>query len=165
MSEDRAFSAADRGWMERALELARRAEAEGEVPVGAVVVKGSVLVGEGWNRTIGLCDPSAHAEIIALREAGQRLANYRMPDCALYVTLEPCAMCVSAAIHARLERLVFAAPDPKTGAMGGAYSLPDIYSHNHRMSSQGGLMAEEAGDLLRSFFRARRARGDAEPRA
>jgi len=158
MSEDPAFTAADRGWMEHALELARRAEAEGEVPVGAVVVNGSDLIGQGWNRTIGLRDPSAHAEIIALREAGQRLDNYRMPHCILYVTLEPCAMCVSAAIHARLDRLVFGAPDPKTGAMGGAYSLPDIYAHNHRMIVQSGLMAEEAGDLLRSFFRARRRR-------
>jgi len=158
MSEDQTFSAADRGWMERALELARHAETGGEVPVGAVVVNGSELIGEGWNRTIGLCDPSAHAEIIALREAGQRLGNYRMPGCTLYVTREPGAMCVSAAIHARLDRLVFGAPDPKTGAMGGAYSLPDIYSHNHRLTGQGGLMANEAGEMLRSFFRARRTR-------
>jgi len=162
MTEGKAFSATDHGWMEHALALARRAEDEGEVPVGAVVVKDSELMGEGWNRTIGLSDPSAHAEILALRAAGQKLNNYRLPGCVLYVTLEPCAMCVSAAIHARLERLVFAAADPKTGAMGGAYSLPDLYSHNHRMCGQGGLMAEQAGDLLRSFFRTRRARGDVE---
>jgi len=158
MTEASAFDAADRQWMELALTLARRAEAEGEVPVGAVVVKDKELMGEGWNRTIGLSDPSAHAEIIALRAAGQKLGNYRLPDCVLYVTLEPCAMCVSAAIHARLERLVFGAADPKTGAMGGAYSLPDIHSHNHRLHGQGGLMADEAGELLRSFFRARRFR-------
>jgi len=157
MIENQAFGAADRRWMERALKLACRAEMEGEVPVGAVVVSGSESVGEGWNRTIGLCDPSAHAEIIALREAGRRLENYRMPGCVLYVTLEPCAMCVSAAIHARLDRLVFGAPDPKTGAMGGAYSLPDIHSHNHRLTGQGGLMANEAGNLLRAFFLARRS--------
>jgi len=144
--------------MECALALARQAETEGEVPVGAVVVKDGDLLGEGWNRTIGLSDPSAHAEIIALREAGLKLGNYRLPGCVLYVTLEPCAMCVSAAIHARLERLVFGAADPKTGAMGGAYSLPDIHSHNHRLRGQGGLMADEAGELLRSFFRARRVR-------
>lgn len=160
MTEGCTFSAADHRWMERALALAGRAEAEGEVPVGAVVVQESELLGEGWNRTIGLCDPTAHAEILALRQAGQKRGNYRLPGCVLYVTLEPCAMCVSAAIHARLERLVFAAADPKTGALGGAYSLPDIYSHNHRLLGQGGLMAEEAGELLRAFFRARRSRTD-----
>jgi tRNA(adenine34) deaminase len=164
MVEGHTFNAADRRWMELALALARRAEAEGEVPVGAVVVKDKDLAGEGWNRTIGLRDPSAHAEIIALRGAGQKLGNYRLPGCVLYVTLEPCAMCVSAAIHARLERLVFGAADPKTGAMGGAYSLPDLYSHNHRLIGQGGLMADEAGELLRSFFRSRRVRsGGAAP--
>ena len=165
MAESHAFSAADQGWMRHALALARRAEGEGEVPVGAVVVNGSALLGEGWNRTIGLCDPTAHAEILALREAGRQLANYRLPGCVLYVTLEPCAMCVSAAIHARLERVVFGAADPKTGAMGGAYSLPDIHSHNHRLSGQGGLLADEAGALLRAFFRARRSRGDGEATA
>jgi len=158
MTEGQPFSAAERSWMERALDLARRAEAEGEVPVGAIVVKDAEVVGAGWNRTIGLCDPTAHAEIIALREAGQTLGNYRMPGCVMYVTLEPCAMCVSAAIHARLDRLVFAAPDPKTGAMGGAYRLPDIHSHNHRLAGQGGLMADEAGELLRALFVARRSR-------
>jgi tRNA(adenine34) deaminase len=158
MTEASALEAADHQWMELALTLARRAEAEGEVPVGAVVVMDKELMGEGWNRTIGLSDPSAHAEIIALRAAGQKLGNYRLPGCVLYVTLEPCAMCVSAAIHARIERLVFGAADPKTGAMGGAYSLPEIHSHNHRLHGQGGLMADEAGELLRSFFRARRVR-------
>jgi pyrimidine deaminase RibD-like protein len=108
MTESGGFSAADRGWMERAMELARRAEAEGEVPVGAVVANETGLLGEGWNRNISLSDPSAHAEILALREAGLRLNNYRLPGCVLYVTLEPCAMCVSAAIHARLDRLVWA---------------------------------------------------------
>jgi len=159
MSAGTAFSVADHGWMQRALSLARRAESEGEVPVGAVVVCNSRLVGEGWNRNITLNDPTAHAEIVAMREAGRALENHRLPGCVLYVTLEPCAMCVSAAIHARLERLVFGAADPKTGALGGAYSLPELYRHNHQLTHQGGLLCDEAGDLLRIFFRARRAAG------
>jgi len=154
------FTALDRAWMERALELAERAEAEGEVPVGAVVVDANGLLGEGWNRNIGLCDPAAHAEILALREAGRRVGNYRLPGCTLYVTLEPCAMCVSAAIHARLERVVFGAHDPKTGALGGAYSLPDAHPHNHELQYDGGLWAERAGEQLRAFFRARRGDGE-----
>lgn len=160
MTDGERFSEVDRGWMRHALALARRAEAEGEVPVGAVVVNGQGLLGEGWNRNIARNDPTAHAEIIALREAGRRLNNYRLPGCFLYVTLEPCAMCVSASIHARLERLVFGAPDPKTGALGGAYCLPDIHAHNHRLVYHGGLLAEEAAELLHSFFRARRASPD-----
>lgn len=152
------FSATDGAWMERALELAERAEAEGEVPVGAVVVDENGLLGEGWNRNIGLNDPTAHAEILALREAGRRVGNYRLPGCTLYVTLEPCAMCVSAAIHARLKRVVFGAPDPKTGALGGAYSLADVHPHNHELQFDGGLLANLAGEQLRAFFRARRGR-------
>jgi tRNA(Arg) A34 adenosine deaminase TadA len=155
------FTTADRQWMERALALACRAEEEGEVPVGAVVVGPDGLLGEGWNRNIGLHDPTAHAEIVAMREAGARLGNYRLPGCVLYVTLEPCAMCVSAAIHARLQRLVFGAADPKTGALGGAYSLPEAHMHNHELQVQGGLLAEAAGDLLRDFFRRRRRGGGA----
>lgn len=156
MSEAVMFSERDRDWMRHALALARRAEAEGEVPVGAVVVRGDELVGEGWNRNIKLSDPTAHAEIIALRDAGQRLNNYRLPDCVMYVTLEPCAMCVSAAIHARLERLVFGAADPKTGALGGAYSLPGAHRHNHDLECSGGLLEEDASEVLRTFFRKRR---------
>jgi tRNA(adenine34) deaminase len=156
MTEASGFSDADRGWMERALDLARRAEAQGEVPVGAVVVNDSGLLGEGWNRNISLSDPTAHAEIIALREAASRLKNYRLPGCVLYVTLEPCAMCVGAALHARLDRLVFAAADPKSGALGGAYSLPGAYSHNHQFAQAGGLLSDQAAELLRSFFRKRR---------
>jgi len=142
--------------MKHALTLADKAEHEGEVPVGAVVVCENELAGEGWNRNISLNDPSAHAEIIALREAGERINNYRLPGCTMYVTLEPCAMCVSAAIHARLERIVFGAADPKTGALGGAYELTGIHPHNHQMIVQGGLMADQAGELLRKFFRKRR---------
>ena len=162
MTEQADFSAADRGWMEHALGLAERAEAEGEVPVGAVVVCAETLLGEGWNRNISLHDPTAHAEIVALREAGRRLGNYRMPGCVLYVTLEPCAMCVAAMIHARLERVVFGAADPKTGALGGAFSLTDIREHNHRLLHQGGLLGERAGKMLQSFFRARRGRAEAD---
>jgi len=153
------FSETDFAWMKHALELADRAEAEGEVPVGAVVVNENGLLGEGWNRNIVLNDPTAHAEIVALREAGRRRGNHRLPGCVLYVTLEPCAMCVSAAIHARLDRIVFGASDPKTGALGGAYSLPGIHPHNHRVACEGGLLAEKAGELLRVFFRARRGVG------
>ena len=156
MTDGDRFSASDHRWMARCLELAHRAEAEGEVPVGALVVGPDGLLGEGWNRNISLHDPTAHAEILALRAAGGALQNHRMPGCVLYVTLEPCAMCVSAAIHARLDRLVFGATDPKTGALGGAYSLPEAHSHNHQLSVQGGLLEEQSGELLRSFFQARR---------
>ncbi len=150
------WSEKDTDWMLRALTLARKAEREGEVPVGAVIVCRGEIVGEGWNRNLSLSDPSAHAEVVALREAGQRLQNHRMPGCVMYVTLEPCAMCVGAMIHARLERLWFGATDPKTGALGGAYSLPAAHSHNHLLEYSGGLMADDASQLLKAFFRARR---------
>jgi tRNA(adenine34) deaminase len=146
----------DRAWMRHALDLANRAGEEGEVPVGAVIVKEGQWVGEGWNRTISLNDPSAHAEILALRDAGERLANYRLPGCSLYVTLEPCIMCAGAMIHARLERLVFGAPDPKTGAAGGRFDLLLNPDHNHRVQVVGGCLAAECGGLLQNFFRARR---------
>jgi len=150
------FTETDSKWMKHALMLAGRAEDQGEVPVGAVVVCEGQLAGEGWNRSITLNDPSAHAEIMALRDAGQRRQNYRLPACVMYVTLEPCAMCVSAAIHARLERVIFGAADAKTGVLGGAYSLPDAYSHNHGIKFTGGLLEKEAAKLLRSFFHERR---------
>jgi len=115
----------DDGFMRRALELARQAEAAGEVPVGAVIVRDGVIVAEGWNHPIGACDPTAHAEIVALRAAGQALASYRLTDTTLYVTLEPCAMCASAMVHARVKRLVFAASDPRAGAAAGAgFEMP-----------------------------------------
>ena len=139
-----------------AISLALRAQSEGEVPVGAVVVRDGELVGEGWNQNITLSDPSAHAEIVAMRDAGQKLKNHRLPGCELYVTLEPCAMCVGAMVHARLDRVVFGALDPKTGALGGAYSLPATHTHNHVLEYQGGLMADDASDLLKAFFKARR---------
>ena len=146
----------DQEWMTHALSLARKAQSEGEVPVGAVVVRDGKVVGEGWNRNIIQNDASAHAEIQALRDAGQNLGNHRLPGCVLYVTLEPCAMCVGAMIHARLERVLFGASDPKTGALGGAYSLPAAHSHNHVLEYEGGLMAENAAELLKIFFRTRR---------
>lgn len=142
--------------MRRALGRARDARAQGEVPVGAVVVCAGEVVGEGCNRNISLDDPSAHAEILALRAAGQRFGNYRLPGCTLYVTLEPCAMCVGAAIHSRLDGVVFGAPDPKTGALGGAFDLPASHAHNHVLSVRGGLLADECGALLKAFFRDRR---------
>lgn len=147
---------ADLRWMHQALDLAARAEEEHEVPVGAVLVIDGEAAGEGWNRTIGEHDPSAHAEILAMRKAGRRLGNYRLPGSTLYVTLEPCAMCVGAMIHARIERLVYAATDPKTGALGGAFSLPGLHAHNHAMQVESGLLAEEAGAMLRAFFKKRR---------
>lgn len=155
----------DAYWMEQALALARRAELEGEVPVGAVLVQDDQLVGEGWNRPIAGVDPTAHAEILALRDAAARLGNYRLPGTTMYVTLEPCPMCVGAMIHARIQRVVFAAFDPKTGACGGAFDLVHHPSHNHRLQVEGGLMAETSAALLRDFFRRRRcaaARGQAK---
>lgn len=146
----------DAHWMREALNLAHQAESQGEVPVGALVVRDDEVLGQGRNQTISLNDPSAHAEIVALREAGSNAENYRLPGCTLFVTLEPCAMCVGAMIHSRVERLVFGAFDPKTGAAGGSFDLIGHPAHNHRISVQGGVLSEECGELLRSFFRSRR---------
>ena len=144
-------------FMRRALELARYAAAEhAEVPVGAVLVQDGVIVGEGWNRNIGGNDPSAHAEIVALRDAGQRVGNYRFPGAILYATLEPCVMCAGAIVHARLARVVYAAADPKTGAAGSVFDTLLSDRHNHEVDVQGGVLAEEAGSLLRNFFASRR---------
>ena len=155
MQHDQA--AVDETWMRRALELARHADvAHGEVPVGAVLVVDGQLAGEGWNRNIGLNDPSAHAEILALRDAGQRLSNYRFPGAVLYVTLEPCAMCAMAMVHARVARVVYGATDPKTGAAGSVFDTLTSERHNHRVEVQGGLLAEASATLLRDFFRAKR---------
>lgn len=146
----------DAAFMQRALELAVRAQTHGEVPVGAVMVHQNRIVGEGWNRPIATRDPTAHAEIEALREAGRTQGAYRLPATTLYVTLEPCAMCVGALIHARIARLVFGARDPKTGACGGALCLIDHSSHNHRIVVQAGILAEPCSELLLTFFRSRR---------
>lgn len=142
--------------MREALSLAAEAAAAGEVPVGAVVVQDGEIVGRGWNRPIGSRDPTAHAEIVALREAASRLGNYRLPGCELFVTLEPCAMCVGAMLHARLARVVFGAPDPKTGACGSVVDLGAEAKLNHQTAFQGGVLAEECGSLLRRFFADRR---------
>jgi tRNA(Arg) A34 adenosine deaminase TadA len=154
------FVAADRRWMAQALALAERAEREhDEIPVGAVVVgPDGVLLGEGGNRNIGDHDPSAHAEIVAMRAAGQALGNHRLLGCTLYVTLEPCAMCAMAMVHARLARVVFAARDPKTGACGSVFDLPADPRHNHRLAVEGGLLGEEAGRRLTEYFRRKRGR-------
>jgi len=150
------FSEQDLGFMNEALLLARQAGNLGEVPVGAVLVIDSEIIGRGWNRNIGLHDPSAHAEIMAMREAGDVLGNHRLTGCTLYVTLEPCMMCAGAMIHARLERIVFAASDPKTGAAGGKFDLLKDTAHNHAPLVEGGCLADECSVLLRDFFRQRR---------
>ncbi|BAO29648.1 tRNA adenosine(34) deaminase TadA [Sulfuritalea hydrogenivorans] len=148
----------DSVFMGLALEQAREAGAAGEVPVGAVVVLEGEVVGRGFNQPIGRHDPTAHAEIMALRDAAIRLGNYRLPGCTLYVTLEPCAMCAGAIMHARIERVVFGARDPKTGAAG---SIIDLFAEarlNHHTAVVGGVLAEECGSLLSGFFAARRGR-------
>lgn len=150
------FDADDTASMHAALALAREARDAGEVPVGAVVVQGGDIVGRGGNRPIGDCDPTAHAEIVALRDAARRLANYRLPDAVLYVTLEPCAMCVGAMLNARLRRVVFGAYDPKAGAAGSVLDLAAERRLPHRIEVNGGLLADECGALLKAFFESRR---------
>ena len=142
--------------MARALALARLAEAAGEVPVGAVVVKDDQIIGEGWNRPIGTNDPTAHAEILALRQAAQTVGSYRLSDTTLYVTLEPCSMCAGAMVHARVGRLVYAASDPQAGAAGSAFNIVQSNVLNHRLQCTAGVMAQECSAQLREFFRARR---------
>ena len=152
--------AADQGYMRAALELARAAESAGEVPVGAVVVRGGEIVGRGYNAPILRHDPSAHAEMAALRDAAQRLGNYRLPGCELFVTLEPCAMCAGAILHARIARVVYGARDPKTGAAGSVIDLFAEGRLNHHAVVQGGLLEAECSAMLSQFF-ARRRRGAA----
>jgi len=146
----------DEAFMRRALELARRGQAEGEVPVGAVVVLDDRVIGEGWNRPIAARDPSAHAEIEALRAAARAVGNYRLAGAQLYVTLEPCAMCVGAMFHARIARVVFGARDPKTGSAGSVIDLFSETRLNHHATVVEGVLAEESGALLSAFFAARR---------
>ena len=147
---------ADDYWMRHALALAQRAEAEGEVPVGAVLVREGELLAEGWNRPIGSCDPTAHAEIVALRAAAHREGNYRLPGTTLYVTLEPCPMCMGALVQARVRRLVFAASDPRAGAAGSVFDLACHPRLNHCIEVEGGLLGQVAAERLRAFFRRRR---------
>jgi len=146
----------DAGFMQSALELAAQAAVAGEVPVGAVVVKDGAIIGRGYNRPITTSDPTAHAEIIALREAAGALGNYRLTGCELYVTLEPCAMCVGAMVHARLARIVYGAADPKTGACGSIVDLPALASFNHHGRFEGGVLADECSGVLKRFFAKRR---------
>jgi tRNA(adenine34) deaminase len=143
-------------WMEHALTLAQRAEAEGEVPVGAVLVHGEKILGEGWNRPIGTHDPSAHAEMMALRAAALAEKNYRLPGSTLYVTLEPCVMCAGAIIHARVARLVFGASDPKAGAVNSVYDVIGNPRLNHRVEWSGGVLEQECSEILKIFFKSRR---------
>jgi tRNA(adenine34) deaminase len=143
-------------FMQCALALAAQAEQQGEVPVGAVLVFNNSIVGEGSNQVITLNDPSAHAEAMAIRAAGQALQNYRLVDTTLYVTLEPCAMCAGLITHARIKTLVYGAADPRTGATGSAIEVINHPSMNHRLEVIGGVMADECGELLRQFFRRRR---------
>jgi tRNA(adenine34) deaminase len=143
--------------MREALLEARRAWAEGEVPVGAVVVKDGVVIGRGYNQPIGRHDPTAHAEIMAMRAAAEALGNYRLPGCELYVTLEPCVMCSGAMMHARLSRIVYGATDPKTGACGSVVNVFESGQLNHHAEVEGGMLAEDCGQVLRDFFAERRA--------
>ncbi|QKT04930.1 tRNA adenosine(34) deaminase TadA [Ectothiorhodospiraceae bacterium 2226] len=142
--------------MDRALALAREGEAAGEVPVGALIVRDGEVLGEGWNCPIGTHDPTAHAEIVALRAAARRCANYRLTGATLYVTVEPCLMCAGAIVHARIARVVYGTDEPKTGAVTSRFPVLDSPLHNHRVAVEGGVRAEESAALLRSFFRARR---------
>jgi tRNA(adenine34) deaminase len=143
-------------WMAQAIEQAKQALAQGEVPVGAVLVHNQQLIATGWNQPIGRSDPTAHAEIMALRQGGQKLANYRLVGCTLYVTIEPCAMCAGALIHARISQLVFGAKEPKAGAAGSACNLLQSPWVNHQVEVISGILATECSQLMQDFFRARR---------
>ena len=146
----------DAGFMQAALDLAAEAACRGEVPVGAVVVKDGAIIGRGFNRPITTSDPTAHAEIVALREAAAALGNYRLTGCELYVTLEPCVMCVGAMVHARIARIVYGAADPKTGACGSIVDLPGLATFNHHGRFEGGVLADECSGALKRFFAERR---------
>ena len=149
-------AALDQFWMQHAISLAKRAEAEGEVPVGAVIVKDEQIVGEGWNRPIAASDPTAHAEIMALRAAAAQLHNYRLLNTTLYVTLEPCSMCAGAIIHARVKRVVYAATDPKGGAAGSVFNILSGEQLNHQVEITAGVLADECSSQLSLFFKTRR---------
>ena len=160
MTETDAREMIDQRWMRHALALAERArDQDDEIPVGALVVDAEGrLVAEGWNRNIAECDPSAHAEIVAMRRAGAAIGNHRLVGCTLYVTLEPCAMCAMAMVHARVARVVYGATDPKTGAAGSVFDLLADPRHNHRVEVLGGVLGDEAGAMLTAYFRAKRGK-------
>jgi tRNA(adenine34) deaminase len=146
----------DELWMEEALRAAQRALQMGEVPVGAVVVRHGKVVGRGWNQNLSNCDPTAHAEIVALRETAAILGNHRLEDCELFATIEPCAMCAGALVHARLRRLVYGADDPKTGAVRSVLQVLNHSGLNHHMEVRGGILAGKCAGLLQEFFKCRR---------
>jgi len=152
----------DEDWMQYALDLAKKAAQLGEVPVGAVLVKNNQLIAEGWNQPISHNDPTAHAEIIAIRHAGKKMENYRLPDTTLYVTIEPCSMCAGAIIHARISRLVFGAPEPRAGAVGSANHLLQDKQLNHQVEITSGILAEQCSLVLKNFFRAKRKKTSGE---
>ncbi len=143
--------------MAKAIELAKHAWQEGEIPVGAILVKDEQIIGQGWNRPISSHDPSAHAEMLAIRDAGQKIGNYRLLDTTLYVTLEPCSMCAGLLVHSRIQRVVYGASDLKTGACGSVMDLVRHPQLNHQLEVTGGVLAEPCGELLSDFFRWRRA--------
>jgi tRNA(adenine34) deaminase len=143
-------------WMAHALSLAKRAELQGEVPVGAVIIQDNDILGEGWNQPITNNDPTAHAEIQALRAACQQINNYRLPNATLYISLEPCVMCAGAIVNARIKRVVFATKEPKTGAAGSCFDIFNTPQLNHHVDCEHGVLADESSALLRNFFRARR---------
>ena len=160
MTEADAPESTEQRWMRQALALAERAQREDdEIPVGALVVDAEGrLVAEGWNRNIAECDPSAHAEIVAMRRAGAAIGNHRLVGCTLYVTLEPCAMCAMAMVHARVARVVYGASDPKTGAAGSVFDLLADPRHNHRVEVVAGVLGEQASSMLTNYFRAKRGK-------
>lgn len=150
------YTPIDREWMAKALLLAEQAGAAGEVPVGAVLVKDGVAIGEGWNQPISTCDPTAHAEVMALRDAASRLENYRLPETTLYVTIEPCTMCVGAILHARVGRIIYGALEPRAGAVESQLCLTDMTHYNHKVEVVGGVLAKECSQLISDFFRKKR---------
>lgn len=146
----------DDHWMSLALQRAQESDRLGEVPVGAILVQGHTLIAEGWNQPLTTCDPTAHAEIVAIRKAAHCLHNYRLVDTTLYVTLEPCIMCAGAIIHARIKRVVFGAYDPKSGAAGSRFDILRDTRHNHQVDCKGGVLATPCGEILQCFFKAKR---------
>jgi tRNA(adenine34) deaminase len=155
-ADDRSDDRSNELWMEEALRCARRALNMGEVPVGAVVVCGGKIVGRGWNRNITDSDPSAHAEVIALREAGATVGNHRLGDCDLFVTIEPCAMCAGAIVHARIKRLVYGSDDSKAGAVRSVMQVMNHPQMNHKVEVRSGILAGRSAELLQTFFKSRR---------
>ena len=159
------FSKEDEIFMRRAMALAKMAESHNEIPVGAVVVCQGKIIGEGFNQSIMNNDPSAHAEMMAIRDAGKKIQNYRLLDCTLYVTLEPCPMCAGLLVHSRINQLIFASKDLKTGAAGSAFNLVNHEKHNHQLNVKEGLLAIECSAMLSAFFKRRRAEKKAEKQA